>query len=103
MSNTVIRVVPFIVSSAATATTSAIDLDYRFGPTPVRSIFVVKSSASGGAIEMQAAPYSTGPWVTFIQVSSAVTATVIPFQIELPYVRAISPGGGPVVTIYGVI
>lgn len=99
----VIRVIPFITSTSATATSNPIDLDYRFGPTPVRSIFVQKSAAAGPSIFIEAAPVSTGPWVPFIEVTAAVTTAVITFQAEYPFIRASYAGAGPLITVIGVV
>ena len=99
----VIRVVPFITSTSATATSSVIDLDYRFGPTPVRTIFFQKSTAAGPSIVIEAAPVTAGPWVPIIEVTAAVTATVVAFQVEYPFLRASYAGGGPLVTVIGVV
>lgn len=99
----VIRVINFATSTSAATTTAAIDLDYRFGPTPVRSIFVQKSAAAGPSVFIEAAPVTTGPWIPFIEVTAACTATVIPFQVEYPFVRASYAGSGPLITVIGVV
>lgn len=103
MGANVIRLVPFVVATSATTTSDPIDLDYRFGPTPVRSFFISKSAAEGPALLIQAAPLSTGPWATFLEVSAGASNQVLTFQAEFPFVRVISPGGGPLVTVYGVV
>lgn len=98
-----IRVVPFQVSSSATTTSDPIDLDYRFDGTPTRSFFVQKSAAAGPSVFLEAAPFETGPWIAFAEVTAAVTQALIPFELDVPYVRSSYAGGGPLVTIYGVV
>jgi hypothetical protein len=98
-----IRLVPFQVSTSAATTSPAIDLDYRFDGTPVRTFFVQKSAAAGPAVFLEAAPTSTGPWIAFAEVSANAASTVVPFQLDVPFVRTSYAGGGPLVTIYGVV
>jgi len=98
-----IRLVPFQVSTSATTTSPAIDLDYRFDGTPVRTFFVQKSTAAGPSVFLEAAPTTAGPWIAFAEVTAGVTSTVVPFELDVPYVRSSYAGGGPLVTIYGVV
>ena len=98
-----IRVVPFQVSSSATTTSNPIDLDYRFDGTPTRTFFVQKSAAAGPTIFLEAAPTSTGPWIAFAEVTAACTTTIIEKIFDVPFVRTSYAGGGPLVTIYGVV
>lgn len=98
-----IRVVPFQVSSSATTTSDPIDLDYRFDGTPTRSFFVQKSAAAGPSVFLEAAPFETGPWIAFAEVTAAVTQALIPFELDVPFVRSSYAGGGPLVTIYGIV
>lgn len=97
-----LRVVPMMVSASATATTTAIDVDYRFNASPMRSFFVQKSAAAGPSVFIEAAPYVDGPWIALAEVTAACTATIVRLEFEIPYVRASYAGGGPLVTIYGV-
>lgn len=97
-----LRVIPMMVSTSAATTTSAIDVDYRFNASPMRSFFVQKGSAIGPSIFIEAAPYDTGPWIPLAEVSAACTTTIVRLQFEVPYVRASYAGSGPLVTIYGV-
>jgi hypothetical protein len=98
-----IRLIPFQVSTSAATTSPAIDLDYRFDGTPVRTFFVQKSAAEGPAIFLEAAPFTTGPWIAFAEVSASAASTVVPFYLDVPFVRTSYAGGGPLVTIYGVV
>ena len=98
-----IRLVAFQVSTSATTTSEAIDCDYRFDGTPTRTFFVQKSAAAGPSIFLEAAPYETGPWIAFAEVTAAVTQAVVPFELDVPFVRTSYAGGGPLVTIYGVV
>lgn len=98
-----IRVVAFQVSSSATTTSPPIDCDYRFDGTPTRTFFVQKSAASGPSIFLEAAPTSTGPWIAFAEVTAACTTTIIERIFDVPFVRTSYAGGGPLVTIYGVV
>jgi hypothetical protein len=98
-----IRLVTFQVSTSAATTSPAIDLDYRFDGTPTRTFFVQKSAAAGPSIFLEAAPFTTGPWVPFAEVSAAVTQVLVPFDLDVPFVRTSYAGGGPLVTIYGVV
>lgn len=98
-----IRVIPFQVSTSATTTSDAIDLDYRFDGSPSRSFFVQKSGATGPSIFIEAAPYETGPWIAFAEVTAAVTTTLVQVIFDVPFVRTSYAGGGPLVTIYGVV
>jgi hypothetical protein len=98
-----IRLVPFQVSSSATTTSPAIDLDYRFDGTPTRTFFVQKSAAAGPSVFFEAAPTTAGPWIAFAEVTAAVTQAVVPFELDVPFVRTSYAGGGPLVTIYGVV
>jgi hypothetical protein len=98
-----IRLVPFQVSSSATTTSPAIDLDYRFDGTPTRTFFVQKSAAAGPSVFLEAAPTTAGPWIAFAEVTAAVTQAIVPFELDIPYVRTSYAGGGPLVTIYGVV
>lgn len=98
-----IRVVTFQVSSSATTTSDAIDCDYRFDGTPTRTFWVQKSAATGPSIFLEAAPFETGPWIAFAEVTAACTTTLIENIFDVPYVRSSYAGGGPLVTIYGVV
>ena len=98
-----IRVVAFQVSTSAATTSPAIDCDYRFDGTPNRSFFVQKSAAAGPSVFLEAAPYATGPWIAFAEVTAAVTQALVPFELDVPFVRTSYAGGGPLVTIYGVV
>ena len=98
-----IRLITFQVSSSATTTSPAIDLDYRFDGTPVRAFFVQKSAAAGPSIFLEAAPTTAGPWIAFAEVSANAASTIVPFGLDVPFVRTAYAGGGPLVTIYGVV
>lgn len=98
-----IRLIPFQVSSSATTTSPAIDMDYRFDGTPTRTFFVQKSAAAGPSVFLEVAPTTAGPWIAFAEVTAACTTTVVPFLLDVPYVRTSYAGGGPLVTIYGVV
>lgn len=98
-----IRIVPFQVSTSAATTSDAIDCDYRFDGTPNRSFFVQKSAAAGPSIFLEAAPYETGPWIAFAEVTAACTTTLILFELDVPFVRTSHAGGGPLITIYGIV
>ena len=98
-----IRVVAFQVSTSAVTTSNPIDLDYRFDGTPTRSIFVQKSAAAGPSIFFEAAPAVEGPWIPFAEVTAACTTTLVQFEFDVPFVRSSYAGGGPLVTIYGVV
>jgi hypothetical protein len=98
-----IRVVTFQVSSSATTTSDAIDCDYRFDGTPTRTFWVQKSAAAGPSIFLEAAPFETGPWIAFAEVTAACTTTIIENIFDVPFVRSSYAGGGPLVTIYGVV
>lgn len=98
-----IRVIAFQVSSSATTTSNPIDLDYRFDGTPTRTFFVQKSGATGPSIFLEAAPTSTGPWIAFAEVTAACTTTIVEKIFDVPFVRSSYAGGGPLVTIYGVV
>ena len=98
-----IRVVPFQVSSSATTTSNPIDCDYRFDGTPTRTFFIQKSAAAGPTIFLEAAPTIDGPWIAFAEVTAACTTTIIERIFDVPYVRTSYAGGGPLVTIYGVV
>ena len=103
MSLKTIRIVTFQVSTSAATTSPAIDCDYRFDGTPSRSFFVQKSAAVGPSIFLEAAPFPTGPWIPFAEVSAAVTQALVPFELDVPFVRSSYAGGGPLVTIYGIV
>ena len=98
-----IRLITFQVSTSAATTSSAIDLDYRFDGTPVRTFFVQKSAAAGPSIFLEAAPTANGPWIAFAEVSANSASTIIPFGLDVPFVRSSYAGGGPLVTIYGIV
>lgn len=98
-----IRVVPFQVSTSAATTSDPIDLDYRFDGSPARAFWVQKSAAAGPSIFLEAAPFETGPWIPFAEVTAAVTTTIVLVVFDVPYVRTSYAGGGPLVTIYGVV
>lgn len=98
-----IRLVPFQVSTSAATTTSAIDLDYRFDGTPTRTFFVQKSAALGPSVFLEAAPTTAGPWIAFAEVTAAVTQAIVSFELDVPFVRTSYAGGGPLVTIYGIV
>ncbi len=98
-----IRLIAFQVSTSATTTSDAIDMDYRFDGTPTRTFFVQKSAAAGPTIFLEAAPYETGPWIPFAEVTAACTTTIIERIFDVPFVRTSYAGGGPLVTIYGVV
>ena len=98
-----IRVIPFQVSTSATTTSDPIDLDYRFDGSPTRTFWVQKSAAAGPSIFLEAAPFETGPWIAFAEVTAAVTTTLVQVIFDVPYVRSSYAGGGPLVTIYGVV
>jgi len=98
-----IRVVAFQVSTSAATTSDPIDCDYRFDGTPTRTFFVQKSAAAGPSIFLEAAPFETGPWIAFAEVTAACTTTIIENIFDVPFVRSSYAGGGPLVTIYGVV
>lgn len=98
-----IRVVAFQVSTSAVTTSDAIDCDYRFDGTPTRTFWVQKSAAEGPSIFLEAAPFETGPWIAFAEVTAACTTTLIQQVFDVPFVRSSHAGGGPLVTIYGVL
>jgi hypothetical protein len=98
-----IRLVTFQVSTSAATTSPAIDLDYRFDGTPTRTFFVQKSAAAGPSIFLEAAPTTAGPWIAFAEVTAGVAQAVVPFDLDVPFVRTSYAGGGPLVTIYGVV
>lgn len=98
-----IRVVTFQVSTSAATTSDPIDLDYRFDGTPTRTFFVQKSAAEGPSVFLQAAPTTAGPWITFAEVTAGAASAVVPFELDVPFVRTSYAGGGPLVTIYGVV
>jgi hypothetical protein len=98
-----IRLVPFQVSTSAATTSPAIDLDYRFDGTPTRTFFVQKSAAAGPSVFLEAAPTTAGPWIAFAEVTAAVTQALVPFDLDVPFVRTSYAGGGPLVTIYGIV
>lgn len=98
-----IRVVAFQVSTSAVTTSDAIDCDYRFDGTPTRTFWVQKSAALGPSIFLEAAPFETGPWIAFAEVTAACTTTLIQQVFDVPFVRSSHAGGGPLVTIYGVL
>jgi hypothetical protein len=98
-----IRVVAFQVSTSAVTTSDAIDCDYRFDGTPTRTFWVQKSAAVGPSIFLEAAPFETGPWIAFAEVTAACTTTLIQQVFDVPFVRSSHAGGGPLVTIYGVL
>jgi hypothetical protein len=98
-----IRLVAFQVSTSAATTSPAIDLDYRFDGTPARSFFVQKNAAAGPSIFLEAAPFPTGPWISFAEVTAAVTQALVPLELDVPFVRTSYAGGGPLVTIYGIV
>lgn len=103
MSMKVIRLVNFQVSTSATTTSDPVDVDYRFDVTPVRSFFVQKGSAAGPSIFLEAAPTTAGPWIPFAEVTAGVTTTLVQTYINTPYVRSSYAGGGPLVTIIGIV
>lgn len=98
-----IRLVTFQVSTSAATTSDAIDMDYRFDGTPTRTIFVQKSAAEGPSIFFEVAPTENGPWIPFAEVTAAVTQALVSFELDVPFVRSSHAGGGPLVTIYGVV
>ena len=98
-----IRVVAFQVSTSAATTSDPIDCDYRFDGTPTRTFWVQKSAAAGPSIFLEAAPFETGPWIAFAEVTAAVTQALVQVIFDVPYVRSSYAGGGPLVTIYGVV
>ncbi len=98
-----IRLIAFQVSTSAATTSDAIDMDYRFDGTPTRTIFVQKSAAAGPSVFLEVAPYETGPWIPFAEVTAAVTQALVPFDLDVPFIRSSYAGGGPLVTIYGVV
>jgi len=103
MSANVIRVVNFQTSTSATTTSNPIDVDYRFGGVRVRTFFVVKSAATGPSIFIEGAPTSTGPWIAIAEVTSGCTTTIVETIKEVPFVRTSYAGGGPIITIVGVV
>lgn len=103
MSANVIRVVNFQVSSSATTTSDPIDVDYRFGGVRARTFFVQRSAAGGPSIFIEGAPTSLGPWIAIAEVTALCTTTIVETLKEVPFVRTSFAGGGPLVTIVGVV
>lgn len=103
MSANVIRVVNFQTSTSAATTSTPIDIDYRFGGVRGRTFFITKSAATGPSIFIEGAPTADGPWIPLVEVTSGCTATIVDTFKEVPFVRSSYAGGGPIITIIGVV
>lgn len=102
--NKTIRVIELLVNTSTTTTSNPIELDYRFGPgVPTRSFFFNKAAATGPSIYVEAAPTTAGPWIPFVEVTAACTATLVQSYINAPLIRLSYAGGGPATSIYFVV